>query len=218
MNALSIVLLVIVVAAVLFFFAARLTGGTPSVFGFYIFRVTSDSMEPTFTVGDVILVKSTPADEIKKDDIITFKSEEAQTYGREVTHRVVREPEFKNGKYYYQTRGDAPKSSLDRIITYDQVQGKYLQKLVIIGALYNFFCTPIGVVVLIGIVLLLFGYEMVALMVSNKKIDKADEALFASLDEKLNMIEAEENKEKETDEKNEEANDEKIEIEDKKEE
>ncbi len=197
MNVLSGVVLFAVVAVVLYLFAARITGGTPSVFGYYVFRVSSDSMEPTLAVGDVILVKSTPAEDIHIDDIITFKSEESQTYGREVTHRVVLEPESRDGTFYLQTKGDAPKASLDRVITYDQVRGKYIRKLIVIGKLYGFLSQPIGVVVLLGLILLLFGYELVALMVSNKKIEESDEALFASLDEKLNRAEKETKIEKE---------------------
>ena len=185
------------VAVVLYLFAARITGGTPSVFGYYVFRVSSDSMEPTLAVGDVILVKSTPAEDIHIDDIITFKSEESQTYGREVTHRVILEPENRDGTFYFQTKGDAPKASLDRVITYDQVRGKYIRKLIVIGKLYGFLSQPIGVVVLLGLILLLFGYELIALMVSNKKIEDSDEALFATLDEKLNRAEKETKIEKE---------------------
>ena len=191
MNVLSGVVLFAMVAVVLYLFAARITGGTPSVFGYYVFRVSSDSMEPTLAVGDVILVKYTPAEDIHIDDIITFKSEESQTYGREVTHRVILEPENRDGTFYFQTKGDAPKASLDRVITYDQVRGKYIRKLIVIGKLYGFLSQPIGVVVLLGLILLLFGYELVALMVSNKKIEDSDEALFATLDEKLNRAEKE---------------------------
>ncbi len=189
-------MLIAVVAVVLCLFATRITGGTPSVFGYYIFRVSSESMEPTLSVGDLILVRKSPADDIKINDIITYKSEEAQTYGKEVTHRVVEEPEIKDNQYYYQTKGDAPKSSLDRLITYDQVRGKYIHKLVVLGKIYGFLSTPVGVVVMIGGILLLFGYELVALMMSNKKIDDADEALFASVEEKLNKIEKDISEEK----------------------
>lgn len=203
MNVLSIVMLVVIVGVVLYFFGMRITGGAPSVFGYYFFRVSSDSMEPTLSVGDVILVKSTPAEDILKDDIITFKSEEGATYGREVTHRVVEEPEIKNGEYFFQTQGDAQGSVPDSIISYDQVQGKFLRKLTVIGAIYGFFSTPVGLVILIAVILLLFGYELISILISNKKIDEADEALFASYDEKLNRLIAKEREGAETDDKNE---------------
>ena len=181
-NGLSIALLVVLVVIILFSFASRIMGKAPSIFGYYVFNVSSDSMEPTLMTGDVILVHSTPAEEIKKDDIITYKSQEGSMYGREVTHRVVTDPEIKNGKYYFQTQGDAAGAPLDKKITYDQVEGKYVRKLALIGKLYGFIRTPLGLVVFMGLILLVFGYEIVSLFISEKRIDKTDELLFGDAD------------------------------------
>lgn len=178
MNVLSIALLVILVLTVMFFFTSRIMGKTPSVFGNYIFRVSSDSMEPTLKVGDVILVRSADAKDIHKDDIVTYKSKDGSMYGRQVTHRVVTEPEEKNGTVYFQTQGDAPNAPLDKKITYDQIQGKYVRTLTLFGKVFNFFTTPTGIIIFIGVVIVLFGYEMIALLVSSKKIDESDELLF----------------------------------------
>ena len=170
----STVLLVVLTLIVLFTFISRIMGNTPSLFGFYVFRVSSDSMEPALKVGDVILVKSVDAEDIKKDDIITYKSKDGTMYDRDVTHRVVTEPEEKNGTYYYQTQGDAPGAPLDKPITYDQVEGKYLRTLKLIGKAYGFISTPVGVAVFIGVIVILFGYEMISLFVSYKKIDEVE--------------------------------------------
>ena len=175
LNVLTTVLLVVLVLAVLFFFISRIMGETPSLFGNYIFRVSSDSMEPTLMVGDVILVQSADAEDIEKGDIVTYKSRSGSMYGREVTHRVVTEPEIKNGTYYYQTQGDAAGAPLDKKITYDQIQGKYVRKLTLIGKFFNFISKPIGVIIFIGVIILLFGYELISLIVSNKAIDEIGE-------------------------------------------
>ncbi len=179
-NGISIAILVFLVIIVLFSFASRIMGNAPSVFGYYIFSVSSDSMEPTLMTGDVILVHSVNAEEIKKDDIITYKSKDGSMYGREVTHRVVIDPEIKNGTYYYQTQGDSKGAPLDKKITYDQVEGKYVAKLALIGKFYSFIRTPLGIVVLLGFILLLFGYEIISLFISDKKFDEADELLFTN--------------------------------------
>lgn len=175
LNVLTTVLLVVLVLAVLFFFISRIMGETPSLFGNYIFRVSSDSMEPTLMIGDVILVQSADAEDIEKGDIVTYKSQSGSMYGREVTHRVVTEPEIKNGTYYYQTQGDAAGAPLDKKITYDQIQGKYVRKLTLIGKFFNFISKPIGVIIFIGVIILLFGYELISLIVSNKAIDEIGE-------------------------------------------
>lgn len=175
LHALSVVLIVLLVIFVFFTLFSRMMGETPSLFGNYIFRVSSDSMEPTLMVGDVILVQSADAEDIEKGDIVTYKSQSGSMYGREVTHRVVTEPEIKNGTYYYQTQGDAAGAPLDKKITYDQIQGKYVRKLTLIGKFFNFISKPIGVIIFIGVIILLFGYELISLIVSNKAIDEIGE-------------------------------------------
>ena len=65
-NVISVVFLVLIVCFVLFTFVSRIMGNTPSVFGYYIFRVSSDSMEPTLMVGDVILVHKADPEDIQK--------------------------------------------------------------------------------------------------------------------------------------------------------
>lgn len=181
-HVLSIVLLVILSLIVVYSLASRIMGQTPSIFGYFFFRVTSDSMEPTLQVGDVLLVHSADAEDIHKDDIVTYKSKEGSMYGRDVTHRVVSDPVIKEGKYYYQTRGDAPGAPLDKAITYDQIEGKLVRKLVLIGKVYSFFCTPTGIFIFIGIIVLLFGSEMVSLFFTSKKFDATDDLLFETIE------------------------------------
>lgn len=125
-------------------------------------------------VGDVILVQSADAEDIQKGDIITYKSKDGSMYGREVTHRVVADPVIKHDTYYYQTQGDAVGAPLDKAITYDQVKGKYVRKLTLIGKLYGFMSKPIGVAIFIGVIVLLFGYEVISMIVSYRKIDEVD--------------------------------------------
>lgn len=182
-NVLSVIVLVFLVVFVLFTLASRIMGNTPSVFGYYVFRVSSDSMEPTLSIGDVILVHSVDAEDIAKEDIITYKSKDGSMYGRDVTHRVVTDPVAKNGTYYFQTQGDANGAPLDKAITYDQVEGKYVRKLTVVGKIYGFLSTPVGVCVFIGVIVLLFGYELISMMVSFKKIDDVETEVYDDQDE-----------------------------------
>lgn len=184
MNILTTVVLVILVVAVLFFFGTRLMGKTPSIFGNYVFRVSSESMEPTLKVGDVILVHSVKAEDIHKGDIITYTAQVGEMRGREITHRVVLEPVVTDGSYHYQTQGDAPGAPLDPEISYSQVRGKFVIKLAVIGWFFNAISTPIGMVIFIGLIILLFGYEMISLLVSYKSIDTLDKEAEKQIDEK----------------------------------
>ena len=129
-------------------------------------------------VGDVILVRSADAQDIRNGDIVTYKSQSGSMYGREVTHRVVTEPVIKDGTYYFQTQGDVQGAPLDKPITYDQIEGKFVRKLNIITKLYGWISTPVGVVIFVAVIILLFGYELISLIVSYKTVDeKGDELL-----------------------------------------
>lgn len=167
----STIFLVILFLFVVVMFMMRIMGKTPSLFGYRVYYVATGSMEPTLNIGDVVMIKKTPAKEIHKGDIITFKSTDDALYGKPVTHRVVEEPEVKKGIYYYQTKGDADGATLDPVVAYNFVEGKYMFKIPLLGKIYSFFCKPYGLVTFVGIILLLFGYEMLALFFSNKKID-----------------------------------------------
>ena len=171
-NVLSTVFLVVLVLLVILMFIIRLSGNSPSVFGYHVYRVASDSMEPTLKVGDVILVGPVDAEKIQKDDIITYKALQGELAGHEITHRVVTEPVKERGRYYYQTQGDADGAPLDPRISYDQVVGKYITKLFLISLLYSFFFKPYGLIAFVLLIFILFGYEMVSLFTSYKSLDK----------------------------------------------
>lgn len=125
--------------------------------------------------GDVILVKKVPMSEIKKGDIITYKSRTGQMEGEMITHRVVEDPELNNGTYYFQTKGDAEGATLDPVVNDEQVQGVVVKKIPFIDKLYSFFFTPYGLILFIFIIVLLFGYEMISLIMSYKSIDEHDD-------------------------------------------
>lgn len=75
-----------------------------TIFGFRAYQVLSGSMSPALKVGDLVVVKATPPEEIQKGDIITYypNSSSATT----VTHRVI--GTFLDGNsVVLETQGDA---------------------------------------------------------------------------------------------------------------
>ena len=183
-TVLSTVLLILMIALVVFIFISRATGHTPSIFGNRIYRVQTNSMVPTLEVGDVILVQDTEPEDIHLGDIITYRALSGQLKGQTITHRVALEPEVRGGVYYYRTKGDREGASLDNEITFDQVEGKYVKTLPLLNKLYSFFLSPTGLVVFIAVIVLLFGYEMISLIISYRKIDEKDEDYYAPKNKK----------------------------------
>ena len=178
LNVITTVILILLVALVIFIFIARLSGQVPSILGYHVFRVQTGSMEPTLAVGDVILVKECKPEDIHLGDIITYRSDQGQTKGAEVTHQVIKDPYEENGVWHIQTQGIA-NSAADPEITFDQVEGKYVRTIPYINNLYSFFLSPGGLIVFIAVIVVLFGYEMISLVMSYKSIDEEDDDYYA---------------------------------------
>lgn len=177
-NIIFTVLLVLLILLVIFIFIIRATGNSPSIFGYRVFRVSSGSMEPELSIGDVILDHTVKAEEIQKGDTITYKGKEGDFKDMMITHKVIDEPYQKDGVWYYQTQGIVNGSIKDPIITYDQVQGKLIKKLTFLNKIYTFFLSPYGLITFILVIMVLFGYEMISLILSYKKIEEKDDDYF----------------------------------------
>ena len=182
-NVFTTVLLIFLIGVVILVFITRITGNTPSFFGYHIFRVTSGSMEPKLMIGDVILVKEVPSDEIHAGDIVTYNGKEGDMAGKIITHEVVEEPYEENGITYIQTQGITKGALKDPLIDYSQVEGKYVTTLGFLNAMYTFFLSPYGLIAFVGLIVVLFGYEAVSLVLSYKSMEEV------SLDENGNIIE-----------------------------
>lgn len=109
-------------------YAAKERGETPTVFGIYQFySVESGSMEPTLTVGSVIVCEKTQHPEsLKEGQIVTFRT----ISGVVVTHRIVEVVKNEDGTISYRTRGDNPVNSPDQeLLTPDRVIGVFTLKI-----------------------------------------------------------------------------------------
>ncbi len=118
-------------------------------FGYSLFEVESGSMEPTINIKDVVIVKHT--DNIKKDDIITYKSEKSF-----ITHRVV---EVTGNKVV--TKGDFNNHE-DKTIPKKTVIGKVVKVIPKFGVWKKILLSPVVVVAMFLTIVLFsvgFSYE-----------------------------------------------------------
>lgn len=96
------------------------SGDAPTVFGYTALRVTTGSMKPTYDVDTMIIVKKVEPQEIKKNDVISFYSQDPLLDGAVNTHRVVDIKE-ENGKRTFITKGDN-----NNVVDAYGVESKYL--------------------------------------------------------------------------------------------
>lgn len=109
-------------------YTAKAKGETPAIFGVYqLYSVETGSMEPTLTVGSVIVCKKTEQpDSLEAGQIVTFHT----TTGAVVTHRIIEVVVDEGGGVAYRTKGDNPVNSPDaELLTPDRVIGVFAAKI-----------------------------------------------------------------------------------------
>lgn len=106
-SVLVTIMLILTVMLCLYVVIQVLSNGFVNINGFMLFRVVTGSMEPTIPVGALLLAKETDTAAVALGDIICFRTQEAEIWGKIVTHRVVDVMEMADGSSVFRTRGDA---------------------------------------------------------------------------------------------------------------
>lgn len=105
-----------------------------SFFGFRIFTVATGSMIPMYNIGDTLLIKDVPMDDIKIGDAVTYKAEVGKMGMVNITHEVIDVEIDEKGKYSYHTKGIANNVE-DPIVGEDQVVGKVVYRFFLLSIL-----------------------------------------------------------------------------------
>ena len=174
-SAIATVLLVIAAIFCGYVLIMNAQGKPVNVFGRYVMKVVTGSMEPSIHTGDYIVVKKTDVTELKTGDIITFYSDQEDVKGKLVTHRIA----AINEDGSFETKGDANPIE-DRVSAKpDKVLGRYTGKTRFFIWL-NSFGSPrklLAVLVIIPVALLaLFEVRSVAKAGKQFKAEKQEEA------------------------------------------
>ena len=141
-NIISSVFVVIIVLCAVFLMGSRLLG-------YRVFTVISGSMEPKYSVGDLIYVKQVDPDGIKKGDIITFILNEDLTVA---THRV--EYVDAENRHFY-TKGDANETVDAAPVHFNNVIGIPQFSIPLLGYVSNLIQNPPGTYITVGVGLVL---------------------------------------------------------------
>jgi signal peptidase len=157
--------------------SSKASKGETQLFGYQLKTVLSGSMEPTFLTGSIIGVKplnSEARSKLKKDDIITFKTNE----GILVTHRIIGVTES-GPNVLYETKGDNNNASDKDPVISDNVVAIYSGfTMPYIGYFINFAQSKEGsALLLIGPGILLLGYAAFIIYRGLKELDVKTENL-----------------------------------------
>lgn len=139
----------------------------PRIMGYKPYVIISGSMEPEHKAGDLVFVKKTDPESIKEGDIISFKTEAADTI---ITHRVVET--YRNEKYFT-TKGDANDKVDQKVVGYDDIIGTVRFSIPFVGFCYIILSWPSGQMLISAVILLLILclYVLPELFISNGKVE-----------------------------------------------
>ena len=127
----------------------------PSVFGYKIFSIISESMNPELEIDDVVVIKECSEDELKKGDIVSFEEN-----GTIITHRIERiEKDEQTQKKLYVTKGDQNEIEDDSKVSFEQIEGKYAFKISGLGKVIGVLKNQTWLILIFAIILLILGYN-----------------------------------------------------------
>lgn len=120
------------------------------IFGYRAYIVLSDSMSATdFDAGDLILVKEVDPTTLQPGDIIAYTSQNTESYGQTVTHKIRSRTTDANGDAGFITYGTTTNTDDETVVTFPFILGKYEFKLPKVGTFFQFLKTTQGYIVCI---------------------------------------------------------------------
>ena len=173
--ALSVVMWIIILVAALYAFttlATREDGSVSNIAGFTPLTVQSDSMSPTFSKGDLIIIQTCDTSKLEVGDIVTFHTIIDNEYALN-THRIAAIDEV-NGMRSFTTKGDNNDVADTHIISDGDIVGKYVFALPQMGKVMDFLSSSVGFLVVIVLPMLLFFiYQVYHLIVVGMNLKRA---------------------------------------------
>lgn len=144
LDSVSLALVLLVVLFAVFLMGSRLVG-------LQVFHVVSPSMEPTYSEGDLIYVKTVDPDSVKVGDPITFVLNEDLVVA---THRVVA---IDSENRQFTTKGDANKTEDAEPVHFNNLIGVPVFSIPLLGYVSAYIQSPPGMYVAIALGVTLLG-------------------------------------------------------------
>ena len=153
----STILVVLVVLSAIFLMGSRLIG-------YRVFNIVSGSMEPNYSIGDLIYVKEVDPATIQPGDVITFVLNEDLVVA---THRVTR---VDAEKQHFYTKGDANETEDGAPVHFKNVIGIPQFAIPYLGYVSDFIQHPPGMYVAIAVVAVILLLAFIPDFVKKKPV------------------------------------------------
>ena len=160
-NIISTILVGIIVLCAVFLMGSRLMG-------YQVFNVISGSMEPTYSVGDLIYVKEVNPYDIEVGTPITFVLNEELVVA---THRVI---EVDEDNQHFYTKGDANDTADSSPVHFNNVIGVPQFSIPLWGYVSDFIQNPPGMYITVGVGFVLILAVFLSDLIGKNKKEEMD--------------------------------------------
>jgi len=150
-------LLIIIFLLFIFYFVdllynVRSGEDKPPLFDAYV--IVSPSMVPTIKVQDAIIIGRVDPNDLEQGDIISYLATDSYYSGKVITHRIIGIEEASDGTLLFRTKGDNNNVADGTLVDEDNVYGKVLFRIPMLGFIRQFLSTYFGWILCIALPLL----------------------------------------------------------------
>ena len=150
-------LLIIIFLLFIFYFVdllynVRSGEDKPPLFDAYV--IVSPSMVPTIKVQDAIIIGRVDPSDLEQGDIISYLATDSYYNGKVITHRIIGIEEASDGTLLFRTKGDNNNVADGTLVDEDNVYGKVLFRIPMLGYIRQFLSTYFGWILCIALPLL----------------------------------------------------------------
>ena len=185
------ILIVFCVLLIVVIFMQRITDSNRSIKGYRIFKVVSGSMVPKYDVGEVVICKDTPVENIKIGNSIVYRGKIDDLNGKLVMHEVIAINHNENNELTFFARG-LNNSKGDPEISESQILGVVKLRSKVLTLLYKLATSIYSSFVIVTILVINVFISFKSGKVREEN-DSEDEEGLKSIDEQLQEIEEMEN-------------------------
>lgn len=122
---------------------------SPRIIGYEVNVVLSNSMEPVYKTGDLLLIKPVMVNEIKVNDIISYKG--SGNTNNVITHRVIG---INQDEQVFYTKGDANESQDSNPVAFNRLKGIVEINIPYLGYVYGVIHSISTKIVLVSLLLI----------------------------------------------------------------
>jgi signal peptidase I len=102
-----------------------------------------------FDAGDIAISKNVDPRALKEGDIITFLSQDPNSFGEVITHKIRRLTTDVHGRPAFVTYGTTTDTDDESVVTYEYIVGQYVGKIAKVGLFFQFLKTTPGYILCI---------------------------------------------------------------------